>query len=86
MKKEIEYMLEHNFAEPLCSSWASHCLLVDKADKSPRFCIYHKVNAITRPNAYPLPHVEDCVDQVGSAKFVSIFTLGVLVSSSVGES
>lgn len=27
------------------------------------------------PDAYPLPRVEDCVDRVGSAQFVSKFDL-----------
>lgn len=28
-----------------------------------------------RPDAYPLPRVEDCVDRVGSAQFVIKFDL-----------
>lgn len=32
MKKEVKYMLEQRMAEPACSSWASPCLLADKAD------------------------------------------------------
>ena len=76
MEKEIKYMLDNRIAEPSSSSWASPCLLVDKSDKSPRFCTdYRKVNAGTKPDAYPLPRMEDCVDQVGSANFVSKFDL-----------
>ena len=45
MEQEIKYMLDHNIAQPSSSSWALPCLLVDKADKSPRFCTdYRKVN------------------------------------------
>lgn len=55
MEEEIDYMLINNIAVPYSSSWASPCLLVDKADKSPQFCTdYHKVNAVTKPDAYPL--------------------------------
>ena len=76
MDTEIKYMLENGIAEPSCSSWASPCLLVEKSDKSPRFCTdYRKVNAVTKPDAYPLPRMEDCIDQVGSAQFVSKFDL-----------
>ena len=76
MEKEIKYMLDNRIAEPSASSWASPCLLVDKSDRSPRFCTdYRKVNGITKPDAYPLPRMEDCVDQVGSASFVSKFDL-----------
>ncbi|XP_034567353.1 uncharacterized protein LOC117832370 [Notolabrus celidotus] len=73
---EIQYMLDNSIAGHSNSSWASPCLLVEKSDKSPRFCTdYRKVNAVTKPDAFPLPRIEDCVDQVGSAKFVSKFDL-----------
>ncbi|KAG1935376.1 gag-pol fusion protein [Pimephales promelas] len=52
--------------------WASPCLLVRKPDGSVRFCTdCRKVNTVTRPDSFPLPRVEDCVDQVGSAKYVT---------------
>ncbi|CAI5657377.1 unnamed protein product [Oreochromis niloticus] len=45
---------------------------VPKADKTPRFCTdFRKVNSVTKPDSYPLPRMEDCVDRVGSAKFVT---------------
>lgn len=48
------------------------CILVGKPDGSHCFCTdFHKVNAITKTDSFPLPRMEDCVDQVGSAKFVS---------------
>lgn len=76
MDGEIGYMLENGIAEASSSSWASPCLLVEKADKSPRFCTdFRKVNAVTKPDAYPLPRIEDCIDQVGAAQFVSKFDL-----------
>lgn len=73
---EVNYMLENNIAEPSGSSWASPCLLVPKSDNTPRFCTdFRKVNSVTKPDCFPLPRMEDCVDQVGSAKFVSKFDL-----------
>lgn len=72
MEKEVEYMLKNGIAEPACSSWASPCLLADKDDGSDRFCTdFRKVNAVTKPDCYPMPRMEDCIDQVGSAKFVT---------------
>lgn len=38
MGTEKTYMLDNGIAEPSSSSWASPCLLVDKSDKSSRFC------------------------------------------------
>ena len=89
MEKEIKYMLDNNIAKLSSSSWASPCLLVDKADKSPRFCTdYHKVNRVTKPDAFPLPLIEDCMDQVGSAQFVSKFDLlkRLLAGSTISKS
>lgn len=72
LESEVQYMVENEIAFPSCSSWASPCLLVKKPDLTYRFCTdYRKLNAITKPDAFPLPRMEDCVDQVGTASFVS---------------
>lgn len=69
-------MLENHISEPSASSWASPCLLVQKSDNTPRFCSdFRKVNKITKSDCFPLPRMEDCIDPVGSAKFVSKFNL-----------
>ena len=71
---EIRYMLDNGIAEPSSSSWASPCITVPKSDNTPRFCTdFRKVNAVTKPDSFPLPRMEDCVDEVGHAKFVSKF-------------
>lgn len=73
---EVGYMLQNDIAVPSSSSWASPSLLVEKSDKTPCFCTdYRKINAITKPDSFPLQRMEDCVDQVGSARFVSKFDL-----------
>lgn len=65
-------MLQHGIAEPRSSSWSSPCLIVDKSDKTPRFCgDFRKVNSVTKPDSYPLPRLYDCIDRVGSADFVT---------------
>ena len=76
LDKEVDYMLKHGIAKNSASSWASPCLLVGKPDGTQRFCTdYRKVNSVTKPDSFPLPRMEDCIDQVGSAKFVSKFDL-----------
>lgn len=76
MESEINYMLENNLAKSSFSDWASPCLLVGKPDGTQRFCTdYRRVNALSKPDSFPLPRIEDCVDQVGSANFVSKFDL-----------
>lgn len=72
LKTQVDYMLHHGIAEPSCSAWSSPCILVGKANGEDRFCTdFQKVNGVTRPDCFPLPRMEDCVDRVGSAKFVS---------------
>lgn len=72
MKKEVKYLCENGLAVQSCSPWSSPCLLVPKSDGSFRFCTdYRKVNAVTVPDSYPLPRMEDCIDNLGSARFVT---------------
>lgn len=37
LKKQVEYMVQHDIAEPSCSAWSSPCLLVGKANGGDRF-------------------------------------------------
>ena len=69
-------MLKNEIIEPTHSDWSSPCLLVPKSDGSSRFCTdYRKVNEVTKTDTHPLPRMEDCIDHVGSAKYVSKFDL-----------
>ncbi len=72
METEIGYLLENGLAEPSFSSWASPCILVKQSGGSHRFYTdYRKVNALTKLDSYPLPRIEDCIDQIGSATYIS---------------
>lgn len=72
MRQEVSYLLENDLAKPSCSPWSSPCLLVPKPDGTFRFCTdFRKVNAVTVPDSYPLPRMEDCIDNIGSARFVT---------------
>uniref|UniRef100_A0A8B9H0C2 ribonuclease H n=1 Tax=Astyanax mexicanus TaxID=7994 RepID=A0A8B9H0C2_ASTMX len=72
MQNEVQYLLENDLATPSVSSWSSPCLLVPKPDGTNRFCTdYRKVNSVTKPDSFPLPRMEDCIDRVGTAKFVT---------------
>ena len=55
---------------------SSPCILVPKTDKTFRFCTdFRKVNALTKPDSYPLPRIEDCIDRIGYSKYVSKFDM-----------
>lgn len=72
MKQEVAYLLENGLAKRSASPWSSPCLLVAKPDGTHRFCTdYRKVNSVTVPDSFPLPRIDDCVDAIGSAAFVT---------------
>lgn len=71
-KVVVEYLVENGLAIPSYSPWSSPCVLVPKPDGTFRFCTdYRKVNAVTMPDCFPLPRMEDCIDNLGSARFVT---------------
>lgn len=76
MSKEIAYMLEHDIIRPSQSAWSSPCLLVPKKNNSFRFCTdYRKVNSVTKSDSFPIPRMDDCIDEIASATFVSTLDL-----------
>ena len=47
-----------------------------KKDKTIRICVdYRRLNAVSQPDAYPMPHIDDLLDQVGQSKFISKLNL-----------
>ncbi|KAJ8040086.1 hypothetical protein HOLleu_14281 [Holothuria leucospilota] len=76
LRDEVRYMLDHDIIEPSNSEWSSPCILVPKPDGGYRFCTdYRKVNAVTRTDSYPIPRIDDCIDRIGKATYVSKFDL-----------
>ena len=75
-QRELQSMLDLGLIKKGNSSWASPCMLVPKPDGTSRFVIdYRKVNALLKKDAYPLPRIEDCIESIGQAKFISKFDL-----------
>ena len=72
MSAEVDYLLEHDLIEPSSSPWSSPCLLVPKPDGSVRFCTdFCKVNNLTKPDSFPMPRIDDCIDRIGQAQYVT---------------
>ena len=67
-------MLEAGVIEPSNSPWASPVCLVKKKDDTYRFCVdYRRVNGVSKKDAYPLPNIQDALDNLqGSRYFASI--------------
>ena len=73
---EVQYLLANNLIKPSRSNWCSPCVLVLKQDGTYRLCVdYRKVNSVTKTDTFPIPRIEDCIDNVGKAHFVTKFDL-----------
>src|SRR4030067_2552849 len=68
LKKQLEELLEKKFIRPRISPWGAPVLLVKTEDGSMRLCVdYRQLNKVTVKNKYPLPRIDDLMDQLGGA-------------------
>ncbi|CAM5127553.1 unnamed protein product [Eretmochelys imbricata] len=76
VEEEVQAMLELGVIEPSQSEWRSPVVLVPKPDGSRRFCIdFQRVNAISKFDAYPMPHVNELLDRLGEACYITTLDL-----------
>ena len=69
-------MLELGVIEESYSPWSSPIVLVPKPDGSLRFCNdFRKLNEISEFDAYPMPRVDELIERLGPARFVSTLDL-----------
>jgi len=72
LKKQLEDLMEKQFIRPSVSLWGAPVLLVKKKDGSSRLCIdYRQLNKLTIKNKYPLPRIDDLLDQLHGAVILS---------------
>ena len=72
LRTELDNLLQQGIIEESNSPWASPIVMVPKSDGALRLCTdFRKVNAVTVPDPFPLPRVEDLLDRVGQAKFLT---------------
>jgi hypothetical protein len=70
IEEEIERMLKLGVIRPSKSGWSSPIVMVLKKDKSWRTCVdYRKVNERTKPDAYPIPVIQDILDALQGARY-----------------
>ncbi|CAM4493555.1 unnamed protein product, partial [Caretta caretta] len=76
IEREIQDMLQMGVIRPSGSTWASPVVLVSKPYGQICFCVdYHKLNAVTRPDNYPMPRTDELLEKLGWAQFISTLDL-----------
>lgn len=74
--KQLQDMQEAGVIFPSCSPWASPVVLVRKKDRSHWFCVnYNQLNSVTKPDRYPLPMIDDLLDQLAQTKYINTLDL-----------
>ena len=76
VKRQVNEMLQDGVIEPSNSEWAAPIVLVKKKDGTLRFCVdYRKLNAQSNVDPYPMPRVDELVDRLGSARYLTTLDL-----------
>jgi hypothetical protein len=72
LKKQLTELQEAGYIRPSSSPWGAPVLFVQKKDGSQRMCVdYRSLNDVTVKNKYPLPRIEDLLDQMRGARVFS---------------
>ncbi|GAU33777.1 hypothetical protein TSUD_393390 [Trifolium subterraneum] len=72
LKSQLEELLQKHFIRPSVSPWGAPVLLVKKKDGTMWLCIdYRQLNKVTIKNKYPLPCIDDLLDQLRGATIYS---------------
>ena len=68
LKAQLEELAGKGYIRPSASPWGAPVLFVKKKDGSLRLCIdYRELNRATVKNRYPLPRIDDLMDQLQGA-------------------
>ena len=69
---DLDAMLSDDIVDPSNSGWSTPIVMVRKLDGSDRFCLdFRKLNKVTKQDAHPLPKMENILEKLRSAKYIS---------------
>jgi len=72
LKRQLENLLEKGFIRPSKSPYAAPVLFAKKKDGTLRMCVdYRALNKITIKNKYPIPRIDEMLDQLYGANIFS---------------
>ncbi|TIA84742.1 hypothetical protein E3P99_04121 [Wallemia hederae] len=72
LKKQLKQLLDSKLIRPSTSPYGSPVLFVKKKSGELRMCIdYRALNNITIKNRYPIPRVDELLDQMANARYFS---------------
>ena len=72
VRAQIDQLLDLGIIQASKSPWSSSVVTVKKKDGGIRICVdYRAVNSITAPDPYMMPFIEDILDTLATAKFIS---------------
>ncbi|GAU21767.1 hypothetical protein TSUD_328920 [Trifolium subterraneum] len=72
IEAQVQKLLSNGWIQPSNSPYSSPVLLLKKKDGSWRMCVdYRALNALTIKDRFPLPTVDELLDELGSARVFS---------------
>ena len=72
VKQQIDLLMGLGIIRPSESPWSSSVVTVQKKDGGVRICIdFRAVNSITQPDPYLMPLIDEILDALSAAKFIS---------------
>ena len=76
IKRFVDEGIKEGVIEPSESPWSSPLLPVPKKDGTTRICVdYRALNTLTKQNAYPLPRIDECYQNLAGAKYFTCLDL-----------